>query len=80
VRCGRGRGQGGSTGFEFARVGEREGKGGAYGYEACEVKKKGKNYAVFYFAGKIFFFFNIYEVCAWKLFYKRATFHYLRLY
>ena len=37
-------------------VGEGEGKGGALVYEAYEVTKKGENYAVFYFAGKRFFF------------------------
>ena len=35
---------------------------GAWVYEAYEVKKNGQNYAVFYFAGKRFFF-KIYEVC-----------------
>jgi hypothetical protein len=35
-------------------------KGGCIGF-SCEVKKKEENYAVFYFAGKRFFFY-IYEV------------------
>ncbi len=39
-----------------------EDKGGAQVYEAYEVKKKGKNYAVFYFAGNFFFYVYIYEV------------------
>ena len=32
-----------------------------------KLKKNGKNYAVFYFAGKRFFFVYIYEVFPWKL-------------
>jgi hypothetical protein len=49
---GGGRGQGGSIGFDFARVGDKEDKGGVKVYEAYQVKQKEKNYVVFYFAGK----------------------------
>jgi len=45
-------------------------------YEAYEVKKRGENYAVFYFAGKRIFFFYIYEVFTWENLKKRTTFHY----
>jgi hypothetical protein len=40
----------------FASLCEQH-KGGVYVYEAYEVKKKGKNYAVFCFAGFFFKFF-----------------------
>jgi hypothetical protein len=38
------------------RWAESEDKGGVWVYEAYEEKRKQKNYAVFYFAGKDFFF------------------------
>ena len=39
-------------------------------------KKKWKNYAVFDFAGKRFFFY-IYDVITWEIFLKRSMYHYL---
>ena len=45
------------VGFEFAR-GLREKVRGVYGFSSLmKQKKKGKNYAVFCFAGKRIFFF-----------------------
>jgi hypothetical protein len=40
-------------------VGDGEGKGGLRVYEAYEVKKNGKNYAVFYFAAKRFLYIHL---------------------
>ena len=56
--------QGGSIGFEFARVGEREDNGGIYrGYEAYEVKtKKGENTLSLTSPEKEKHFFYIYDV------------------
>ncbi len=45
-------------------------------YEAYEVKKKGKNYAVFYFAGKRKYLFYIYDVITSPEKEKRPTIHY----
>ena len=45
-----------------------EGKGGVRVYEAYEVKKWGGNYAVYYFAGKICFFFIFIKVFTWEIF------------
>jgi len=42
-------------------------------YEAYEVKKRGENYAVFYFAG---FFFYIYDVIVKQKIKKRSVYHY----
>jgi hypothetical protein len=41
--------------------------------------KKGKNYAVFCFAGKKKLLFYIYAVIVKQIFYKRSTNHYLRM-
>jgi hypothetical protein len=62
VRCGRGRGQGGSVGFEFARVGEGGDKGGVKVYEAYEVKKKGGKLRCLVLRRIFFNIFFCYEV------------------
>jgi hypothetical protein len=42
-------------------VGEREGKGGSIGFSSLmKFKKKGGNYAVFYFTGERFFFNEVF--------------------
>jgi len=46
--------------------GRRDGhQGGVKGQLLMKLKKKEKNYAVFYFAGKRFFFY-IYDVITWE--------------
>jgi len=50
--------------------------GGWVVYEAYETKKKGENYAVFYFARKIKMFIYIYDVITLEILKKRSIYHY----
>ena len=63
-----------SIGFEFARRMSDKARGCIRFSSLMKKKIKGKNYAVFYFAGGIFFF--IYEVFTLEFFKKRAANHY----
>jgi hypothetical protein len=69
-------GEGEGIGFEFAQ-GERKTGGEHRFMMLMKSKKKGKNYAVFYFAAKRFFIY-IYHVITWEKIKKRLTIHYLR--
>jgi hypothetical protein len=50
---------------------------GVYGFSSLMKQKiKAKNYAVFCFAGKRFFYIYIYDVITWEFFYKRSSNYY----
>jgi hypothetical protein len=59
-----------------SRAEGREKVRGEYGVSSLmKQNKKGKNCAVFCFAGKRFFFY-IYDVITWEIFYKRPSNYY----
>jgi len=68
-------------GRRYGRMGGRrerargEGQGGGIGLALLWSKKKGGNYALFYFTGKRFFF-NIYDVITWEKQKKSSANHY----
>ena len=63
---------------EVFKVGGRMDIRGVYRVSSLmKQNKKGKNYAVFCFAGKRKLLFIYYAVITWEIFYKRATIYYL---
>jgi hypothetical protein len=57
--------------------GQREKVRGVYGFSSLmKQNKKGKNCAVFCFAGKENYYIYIYAVITWEIFYKRSSKYY----